>query len=192
MSEPSDPGLKDFYEEKALTYPVWDEPAYARCEKAVQLAGVADDATVLDVACKDAVLLHALRAQGRKVRYTGVDISERVIAKNVEAKLEGVFLRADISQGLPLGDGTFDRVFALEIMEHLPRPERLLAEFRARPIERRTQRRIGLQVPRQPALRPIMAQQVGNVGGPEGKTLRHGVVHQARQGRHIRHDTRSQ
>ena len=130
MTDENERHLRDFYEDKALTYPERDEPALTRCAKAVGLARIEGGMSVLDVACKDAVLLEAIQAACLTVNYTGVDISERVIAKNLERGLNGEFVRANILDGLPMADASFDRVFALEIMEHVPRPERLLTEAR--------------------------------------------------------------
>jgi SAM-dependent methyltransferase len=119
---------REFYEEKALTYPEHDEPALVRCSKALGIAELQPAHRVLDIACKDAVLHAAMDRMGLSADYTGVDISERVIAKNVERKLPGKYVCADILEGSPFEPGSFDRIFALEILEHVPRPERLLAE----------------------------------------------------------------
>jgi SAM-dependent methyltransferase len=127
---PAEPEYRAFYEEKALTYPEHDATAVARYEKALAIADLAPGLSVLDVACKDAALLELLRASAPGVAYTGLDISERVIAKNQRDKPGARFLAADVMHGVPLPDKSFDRIFALEILEHLPEPMRLLQEAR--------------------------------------------------------------
>jgi SAM-dependent methyltransferase len=119
---------REFYEQKALAYPELDAPALARCEKAVGLGELAPGQRVLDIACKDAVLLAAIGKAGLAVDYVGLDISERVVTKNQERGLSGTYVCANILEGAPFGDQSFDRVFALEILEHVPGPERLLQE----------------------------------------------------------------
>lgn len=122
--------LREFYEEKALSYPEQDRPAMARCERAVGLAQLQDGQRVLDIACKDAVLLGEIERAGRQVDYVGVDISERVIANCKARGFRGTFLVEDILAGSTLPAHSFDRIFALEIMEHLPTPSKLLDEVR--------------------------------------------------------------
>ena len=80
---------------------------------------------VLDLGCSSGELAVKLRKQGHTV--TGVDAQE----------LDGVrdaldhFVLADLSTGLPEGlDGPYDVVIAADVLEHVPKPERLLAEVR--------------------------------------------------------------
>jgi SAM-dependent methyltransferase len=122
--------IRTFYEEKALEYPEVDRPAQARCQKAIRIASLRTGMRVLDIACKDAVLLGEMRALGVDVSYVGIDISERVIEKSKSLGLGGEFLVSNVLEGTPFPTSSFDRIFALEIMEHLPDPARLLTEAR--------------------------------------------------------------
>ncbi|MCK6552210.1 class I SAM-dependent methyltransferase [Myxococcota bacterium] len=127
MSRAVAEGYREFYEQKVDTYLEKDRAARIRYEHALDHAALAPDAEILDLACRDAVMLQVLPEERRR-HYTGVDISERVIAKNRE-RFPGVrFELGDIVAGLPFPDRSFDRVFALEILEHVPEPLRLLQE----------------------------------------------------------------
>jgi glycosyltransferase involved in cell wall biosynthesis len=79
---------------------------------------------VLDLGCSDGSLGAQLEARGFTV--TGVD---REAHPGVE-RLSG-FVAADLDAGLPdeVGDG-YDLVLAADVLEHLRRPERLLADVR--------------------------------------------------------------
>ncbi|MBI4818147.1 MAG: class I SAM-dependent methyltransferase [Deltaproteobacteria bacterium] len=123
--------LRTFYEEKALTYPVGDPTARIRYEKAIELAGLSPAHAFLDIACRDAVMLDVLDMRGFAADgYAGVDISERVVSKNRERRPGRRFELGDVTARLPFADGTFDRIFALEILEHLTSPVLLLNEAR--------------------------------------------------------------
>ena len=121
---------RTFYEAKALEYPDFDRPARVRYEKAIGFAELKGGERVLDIACKDADLLRVLRSRGLDVDYTGLDLSERVIEKAKGLGRGGAVVVADLLEGAPVPDGSFDRIFALEILEHLPQPLRLLEEAR--------------------------------------------------------------
>ncbi len=120
--------MRQFYEGKAAEYPQVDRPAQARCQSAIKLAQLSGGERVLDIACKDAVLLGELRRAKKDVDYVGVDISEKVLEKSRSLGLGGEFIRCDITQEQRFEAQSFDRVFALEILEHLDQPKRLLEE----------------------------------------------------------------
>jgi 2-polyprenyl-3-methyl-5-hydroxy-6-metoxy-1,4-benzoquinol methylase len=81
-------------------------------------------ARVLDVGCGPGWLAAALTAQGHTV--TGVD----VVADPGAHDRMATFVHADVEAGLPeaAGDG-FDVVVAADVIEHVRRPERLLAQM---------------------------------------------------------------
>jgi 2-polyprenyl-3-methyl-5-hydroxy-6-metoxy-1,4-benzoquinol methylase len=81
-------------------------------------------ARVLDVGCGPGWLADALTAQGHVV--TGVDLTAE---PGVEQRMER-FVQADLEQGLPddAGHG-FDVVVAADVIEHVHRPEQLLADM---------------------------------------------------------------
>jgi glycosyltransferase involved in cell wall biosynthesis len=82
---------------------------------------------VLDLGCSDGALAARLRVQGHEV--TGVDRRDHA---GVRDRVDR-FIAADLDEGIPdaVGDG-YDVVLAADILEHLRRPERLLADARAR------------------------------------------------------------
>ena len=65
---------------------------------------------------------------GLGVGYTGLDLSEENVRKAAELGLE--VRLADASAPLPVGDGEYDCVVCLELLEHLPAPLTLLGELR--------------------------------------------------------------
>lgn len=125
-----DKEYRDFYDKKSHTYPARDRPSIVRYEKAVGLADLRVGQRVLDIACKDAVLCDLLASRHSGHEYVGVDISEQVISENQARYPDSEFLQADILKGIPLADSSFDRIFALEILEHVPEPAVLLSEAR--------------------------------------------------------------
>ncbi len=125
-----DKEYREFYERKSQTYPAHDRPSVLRYQKAIGLADLAPGARILDLACKDAVLLDLLEAEDKGYEYVGLDISEGVIEANKGRRGDVEWVLADILQGAPLPDDGFDRVFALEILEHVPEPTKLLGEIK--------------------------------------------------------------
>ena len=84
------------------------------------------NADVLDIGCGPGVqFLASLESN----RFTGMDISAEALG---QAKTNGYkhTLQWDLSQDLPLDDGTFDVVVLTDILEHMIEPEQLLLEAR--------------------------------------------------------------
>jgi 2-polyprenyl-3-methyl-5-hydroxy-6-metoxy-1,4-benzoquinol methylase len=79
---------------------------------------------ILDLGCSDGSLGQLLREQGHEV--TGVDVVE---LGDVRSRLDR-FVEADLDAGLPpeVGDG-YDVVLAADVLEHVRRPERVLADI---------------------------------------------------------------
>lgn len=61
--------------------------------------------SILDVGCRDGTLREHLRPG---LAYTGIDMSADSAATKI----------CDVEQGIPFGDGTFDAVVALDMLEH--------------------------------------------------------------------------
>ena len=89
-----------------------------RFRAAARLARVAPDAAVLDIGCRDGGL-QAYLPPG--IRYQGMDISPEFTAPAIVIQ--------DISAGIPFPDASFDHVFCIEVLEHVPNPFGALTEI---------------------------------------------------------------
>jgi SAM-dependent methyltransferase len=90
--------------------------ARARARRHAQffgLTGLTAGMQVLDVGCGTA----GLRALEPELEITGVDLAAR-------PDYPGPFLQADVTEGLPYEDGTFDLVYSSSVIEHIPRARR--------------------------------------------------------------------
>lgn len=96
-------------------------------EPLLDAAGVRHDMRVLDVATGPGYV--AERAATRGAHPVGIDISEGMLelARSRQPQLE--FRWAD-AEALPFEDGSFDAVVGGFVLNHLPDPERALAEAR--------------------------------------------------------------
>jgi SAM-dependent methyltransferase len=92
----------------------------------LEAAGVESGTRVLDVACGPGHLAAAAAAKGAKP--VGLDAAEGMLAVARARYAEIEFQRGD-AERLPFGDASFDAVVAGFVVNHLPRPERALAEF---------------------------------------------------------------
>jgi methionine biosynthesis protein MetW len=82
--------------------------------------------TVLDVGCGDGLLLEMYAE--KDIRAEGVDISN--VAVEVCHKKGFTATKNDFtSEPLPFGDGSFDTVVALDVLEHVYSPEKVLSEM---------------------------------------------------------------
>lgn len=84
--------------------------------------------TILDLGCGGGFLSNALAKKGHRV--TGVDISESSL--NVAAKYDETksvtYLNADVHH-LPFEDRSFDIICAMDLLEHIDHPEKLISEI---------------------------------------------------------------
>jgi SAM-dependent methyltransferase len=88
-------------------------------------AGVGPGDRVLDVGCGPGILLSA--ALARDARPTGVDVSPGMIAEARRRHPAVDLVEADVTD-LPLADGAFDAAVGNFVLNHLPAPERAVAE----------------------------------------------------------------
>jgi SAM-dependent methyltransferase len=120
MTTPIAPGsrqLEEFYRARSG----WRDRGEERMRfaKASALARVRPGASVLDIGARDGGLRRYLPAE---VKYQGIDISPEFASDLV--------LIRDISQGIPFPDGSYDNVFCIEVLEHVPNPFGALTEMR--------------------------------------------------------------
>ena len=89
-----------------------------RFRAAARLARVAPGASVLDIGCRDGGLRRFLPPG---IRYQGMDITPEFAALDIVIR--------DVSDGIPFPDATFDNVFCIEVLEHVPNPFGALTEM---------------------------------------------------------------
>lgn len=89
-----------------------------RFRKAATLGRVAPGASVLDIGCRDGGLRRFLP---HGIRYQGMDIAPEFAGPDIVTQ--------DVSRGIPFPDATFDHVFCIEVLEHVPNPFGALSEM---------------------------------------------------------------
>jgi SAM-dependent methyltransferase len=112
---------------KAKTYDRLTGRATARLVvPLLEAAGVESGTRLLDVACGPGHLAAAAAARG--AMPVGLDAAAGMIAVARARYAEIEFQQGD-AERFPFGDASFDAVVAGFVVNHLPRPERALAEF---------------------------------------------------------------
>lgn len=105
-----------------------------------------DASTILEVGVGEGHVSERVVARYPDSWVCGIDLPHPTMAERWQAReVKGVF--ADAAR-LPFPDGSFDLVLAMEVLEHLPEPERALSE-----IARVARRDIILSVPLEPLWR---------------------------------------
>jgi SAM-dependent methyltransferase len=99
-------------------------------------ATAASPALLLDLGCDtgtDLYFIHDLLKPTGPWRFMGMDANPGAVAqaclKRSHYGADVEFLQADITERLPLEDGTVQVAYCSEVVEHLPFPEQLLAEI---------------------------------------------------------------
>jgi len=89
-----------------------------RFRAATRLARVPPGAAVLDIGCRDGGLRRWLPPG---VRYQGMDITPDFAGPDIVIR--------DVSDGIPFADASFDFLFCIEVLEHVPNPYGALTEM---------------------------------------------------------------
>jgi len=107
--------------------------------------------SVLDVGCGEGVLSERFAERLQHGHVVGVDLEDPALheewSRRARPNLE---FRAFDGAGLPFGENDFDLVCAIEVLEHVPDPERMLAE-----MTRVARSRVLVSVPREPLWRGL-------------------------------------
>ncbi len=132
-----------------------------------ELLAHAEPRSLLDVGCGEGVLVHRWALAMPDRRLVGIDLEEESIqagwAERRAANLEYRTMPAD---DLPFATGEFDLATAIEVLEHVPDPERTLSE-----MARCAERHLLVSVPREPlwrALNVARGAYIGQLGNTPG------------------------
>jgi 2-polyprenyl-3-methyl-5-hydroxy-6-metoxy-1,4-benzoquinol methylase len=116
-----------------------------------ELFTAADPRSLLDVGCGEGVLVHEWAKRLGQRRVVGIDLEEPSIqegwAQRQAPNLEYRVMRAE---NLPFAENEFDVACAIEVLEHVPRPEHTLSE-----MARCAERHLLVSVPREPMWRML-------------------------------------
>jgi SAM-dependent methyltransferase len=107
--------------EKVRRHPWW----HARSKLALAVLRqnkVLPPGTVIDIGCGWGVNLTALESGGYHV--TGLDISRQILER-IDQPVRRL-VEADLNQPLPAGPGTFDALFALDVIEHVDHDQQVI------------------------------------------------------------------
>lgn len=98
-----------------------------KLKKILDSLNITAGAVALDVGCRDGRLLNKLNAH-YGTKGTGIDISSEQLKENCRYNPFGNIYHEADAEELPFKDNFFDFVFCLDVLEHLPHPEKCLAE----------------------------------------------------------------
>jgi len=116
-----------------------------------ELFALADPRSLLDVGCGEGVLVHKWAERLGEKRVVGIDLEEESIQAGwAEHEAPNLEYRVIGAENLPFADGEFDLATAIEVLEHVPDPERTLAE-----MARCAERHLLVSVPREPLWRML-------------------------------------
>lgn len=107
--------------------------------------------SVLDVGCGEGVLTYRWAERLGEKPIVGIDLPDpKLEAEWRTRRRENLEFRAMAADNLPFADGTFELAAAIEVLEHVPDPERTLSE-----MARVASGHLLVSVPREPLWRVL-------------------------------------
>jgi 2-polyprenyl-3-methyl-5-hydroxy-6-metoxy-1,4-benzoquinol methylase len=107
--------------------------------------------SILDVGCGEGVLTEQWADKLNGGRIVGIDLDDpKLRAEWARRQRENLEYRAEDATNLSFADGQFDMATAIEVLEHVPDPERTVAE-----MARVAKRWLLVSVPREPLWRAL-------------------------------------
>jgi SAM-dependent methyltransferase len=114
-----------------------------------ELWGLAAPRSILDVGCGEGVLTSQWAERLGDGRIVGIDLDDpKLRAEWDKRQRPNLEYRAEEATSLSFADGEFDMATAIEVLEHVPEPERTVAE-----MARVAERWLLVSVPREPVWR---------------------------------------
>jgi 2-polyprenyl-3-methyl-5-hydroxy-6-metoxy-1,4-benzoquinol methylase len=111
----------------------------------------ADPQSVLDVGCGEGVLTYRWAERLGEKPIVGIDLADpKLAAEWSTRRRENLEFRVIAGEDIPFPDRAFDLAAAIEVLEHVPDPERMLAE-----MARVAARHLLVSVPREPLWRGL-------------------------------------
>jgi 2-polyprenyl-3-methyl-5-hydroxy-6-metoxy-1,4-benzoquinol methylase len=112
---------------------------------------MAEPRSLLDVGCGEGVLVHRWAERLGEGRVVGMDLEEESIQAGwAERQAPNLEYRLMEGEQLPFADDEFDLASAIEVLEHVPDPERTVSE-----MARCARRHLLVSVPREPLWRMV-------------------------------------
>jgi 2-polyprenyl-3-methyl-5-hydroxy-6-metoxy-1,4-benzoquinol methylase len=116
-----------------------------------ELFAQATPGSVLDVGCGEGVLTYRWAEQLGERRIVGIDLEDpKLRSEWATRQRPNLEYRAMPAENLPFAAGEFDLAAAIEVLEHVPDPQRTLAE-----MARVASRHLLVSVPREPLWRGL-------------------------------------
>jgi 2-polyprenyl-3-methyl-5-hydroxy-6-metoxy-1,4-benzoquinol methylase len=107
--------------------------------------------SILDVGCGEGVLTAQWADKLGDGRIVGIDLDDpKLKAEWAQRRRANLEYRVEDATNLSFGDGEFDMASAIEVLEHVPDPERTVAE-----MARVAKRSLLVSVPREPLWRGL-------------------------------------